>query len=447
MPRTCVLVLFTCCLLAAVASCRHNPTEVAPAEPPAIPVSHPVGREVTDYVDFTGQTDAIQALNVTARVTGYLVKMPFKEGSEVRGDDRLRGPVRVAGLLAAPLSPGPLLAAASLFPGQFQEGDLLFEIDPRPYQAQLDQAQGQVYLYEAQLKLAKANYLRALEVAKTPGAISQQDIDTYKAQQEQADASVQAAKASLEVYKLNLTFCKVTSPIDGQVSRYYLTLGNLVNQDQTLLTTVVSLDPMYGYFDVDEPTVLRVRRAINEGKIKRPLEGLVPVLMGLQGEEGFPHQGNVDFVNNQVNPTTGSLSFRGVFPNPKPRGGVRLLSPGMFVRVRLPIGNPHPALLVIDRAIASDQGLKYVYVLDSENKAQYRRITTGALQDDGLRVVEGLHADDRVVIGGLQQVRPRMVIRPDEVPMPSFASQGAGDKNQGSEKKDSEVSDQDSKKK
>ena len=422
MRRSYIGVLLICLALAAVDGCRHNASEVAPAEAPAIPVSYPVSREVTDYVDFTGQTDAVQSLNVVPRVTGYIVKMPFKEGSEVRGD-RPTVVASVAGLLAAPVGPRPLVAAASLFPGQFPEGDLLFEIDPRPYQAQLDQAQGQVYLYEAQLKLAKANYLRALDVAKTPGAISQQDIDTYKAQQEQADAAVKAAQASLEVYRLNLTFCKVTSPIDGRVSRYYLTLGNLVNQDQTLLTTVVSLDQMYAYFDVDEPTVLRVRRAVNEGKIERPRDGLFPVIMGLQGEDGFPHHGNVDFVNNQVNPTTGSLSFRGVFPNPMPRGGVRVLSPGMFVRVRLPIGSPHPALLVIDRAIGSDQGLKYVYVLDAENKAQYRRITTGALQEDGLRVVEGLHADDWVVIGGLQQVRPRMEIRPDKVAMPSFAPQ------------------------
>jgi multidrug efflux system membrane fusion protein len=425
MQRGYIFVLFTCPLLAMVAGCQRNSSQVGPAEPPAIPVSHAVIREVTDYVDFIGQTDAVQSLNVTARVTGYLVKMPFKEGSEVRGDDRLRGAVRVVGLLAASLGPVHLHAAASLFPGQCQEGDLLFEVDPRPYRAQLDQAQGQVNLYAAQLKLAKANYVRALEVAKTPGAISPQDLDTYNAQQEQADAALKAAQASLEVYKLNLRFCSVTSPIDGQVSRYYLTLGNLVNQDQTLLTTVVSLDPMYAYFDIDEPTVLRIRRAANEGKIKRPQDGLIPVLMGLQGEEGFPHQGNIDFVNNQVNPTTGSLSVRGVFPNPKPQGGIRLLSPGMFVRIRLPIGNPHPALLVIDRAIASDQGLKYVYVLDAENKAQYRRITTGPLQDDGLRVVLGLHADDRVVIGGLQQVRPGMPIRPDEQPMPSFAAPGA----------------------
>src|SRR5262249_45098554 len=151
-----------------------------------------------------------------------------------------------------------------------------------------------------------------------------------------------------------------------------------------------------------------------------------PVLMGLQGEDGFPHRGTINFVNNQVNPTTGSISVRGVFPNRRPQGGARLLSPGMFVRIRLPIGQPHPALLVIDRAIGFDQGLKYVYVLDAQNTAQYRRITTGALQEDGLRVVEGLKPDDRVVVGGLQQVRPRMQIRPDEVPMPTLGSQVSG---------------------
>ncbi len=368
--------------------CSNGPPHAAPSEPPAVPVSQPVSRVVTDYVDFTGRTDAVQAVDIRARVTGYLVRIPFEEGAEVKKDD------------------------------------LLFEIDRRPYQAQLDQAQGQVNLYAAQLKLAQATYARDkghLQPA-TPGAVSQQQLDQDRAAVEEAEARLNAAKASTEVYKLNLEFTTVTSPIDGQVSRYYLTLGNLVNQDQTLLTTVVSVDPMYAYFDVDEPTLLRVRRAINEGKIKPLLDGVMPVLMGLQGEDGFPHRGEINFVNNQVNPTTGSISVRGVFANPKPLNGVRLLSPGMFVRIRLPIGQPHPALLVIDRAIASDQGLKYVYVVDAENKAQYRRITTGALQPDGLRVVEGLRPDDWVVVGGLQQVRPRIQIRPDKVPMPTLTA-------------------------
>jgi multidrug efflux system membrane fusion protein len=404
----------------ALVGCSHSPPQLAPPEPPAVPVSRPVSRVVTDYVDFTGRTDAVQSVDVRARVTGYLVQMPFREGAEVRGDDRLRGAVGLVGLLGAPQ--GPFLAAADLFPGRLQAGDLLFVVDPRPYQAQLDQAEGQVTRFQAQLDLARTTYARyqGLSVSQ-PGAVSKQALDQYSAQVAEAEATLKAGKASLEVYKLNLEFCKVTSPIDGQVSRYYLTVGNLVNQDQTLLTTVVSLDPMYAYFDVDEPTLQKVQRFIEEGKIEQPQDGAIPVQMGVQGEDGFPHAGTIDFINNQVSPTTGSIAFRGVFPNPRSARGTRLLKPGMFVRVRLPMGPPHPALLVIDRAIGSDQGLKYVYVLDAENRVQYRRVTTGALQEDGLRViVDGLHPDDQVVVGALQQVRPRTQIRPDSVPMPTL---------------------------
>jgi multidrug efflux system membrane fusion protein len=378
--------LSVCLFLAlATAGCGQSSAEVAPAEPPALPVSLPLEREITDYVDFTGRTDAVQSANIIPRVTGYLMKMPFKEGAEVK------------------------------------QGDLLFEIDPRPYQAQFDQAQGQVYLNEARVKEATADNARAKELAKTPGAIAKQDLDRYQAAEEEAIASVQAAKASLEVFKLNLSFCHVTSPIDGQVSRYYLTLGNLVNQDQTLLTTVVSLDPMYVYFDMDEPTVLRIRTAINDGRIKRPQDGVLPVLIGLQNKPGYPYRGTINFVNNQVNSATGSISVRGGVQNPKPEGGARLLSPGMFARIRLPIGQPHKALLVIDRALGSDQGNKYLYVVDANNSVEYRPVETGPLQDDGLRVItSGLKANERVIVGGIQQARPKSKIRPDPVPMPTL---------------------------
>jgi multidrug efflux system membrane fusion protein len=369
----------------ALIGCSQGPPQLAPPEPPGVPVSQPVHRVVTDYVDFTGRTDAVQAVDVRPRVTGYLKEMPFKEGAEVK------------------------------------KGDLLFVVDPRPYQAQLDQAKGQVNRYQAQLDLAKTTYARYKALAASePGAVSKQALDQYKAQVAEADATLKAATAGLEVYQLNLDFCRVTSPIDGQVSRYYLTLGNLVNQDQTLLTTVVSLDPTYAYFDVDEPTLLKIQQYTDEGKIEQAHKGVIPVRMGLQGEDGFPHGGEINFINNQVSPTTGSISFRGVFPNPKSSKGTRLLRPGMFVRIRLPMGPPHPALLVIDRAIGSDQGLKYVYVLDKDNKAQYRRVTTGALEEDGLRVIEkGLSPDDWVVVGSLQQVRPRIQVRPDKVAMPT----------------------------
>jgi multidrug efflux system membrane fusion protein len=386
--RTPVVFLLVIGVPAVVGGCQGGQqTKVAPSEAPAVPVSRPVQQQVTDYVDFTGRTDAVQAVNVVARVTGYLVKMPFPEGSEVKKDQ------------------------------------LLFEIDPRPYQDQLRLGEAQLAASQAQYKLAELNFQRAVKLMKQ-SAISQQEYDTDKASMDQAAATVQSAKANIGIYKLNVEFTRVTSPIDGRVSRYYLTPGNLVNQDQTLLTTVVSQDPMYAYFDTDEPTLLRIRRAISAGRIKPTEDGKTPVYMGLQDEEGFPHKGTINFVNNQVNPTTGSITMRGVFPNPELSGGgggARLLSPGMFVRVRLPMGAPHQALLVIDRAIGSDQGLKFVYVVDAENRIQYRRVTTGPLQDNGLRVItDGLKPDDRVVVGGLQQVRPRMDVRPDETPMPTL---------------------------
>ena len=375
-------------LLAALAGCAARKPQVAPAENPVVPVSLPVSREVTESVDFTGRTDAVNAVNIVPRVTGLLVRIPFKAGADVK------------------------------------KGELLFEVDPRPYKAQLDQAVGQVNLYTAQLKLAQATYTRDKVIRSRDGAaVTQLQIDQDIAAVEAATAQIKTAEAAKDIYDLNLGFTKVTSPIDGKVSRSYLTLGNLVNQDQTLLTTVVSLDPIQAYFDMDEPTLLRIRRGIALGKIKRLQAGEAPVYMGLQGEEGFPHKGFVDFVNNQVNPATGSISVRGVFPNPQPKIGSRLLSPGMFARIRLPIGQPAPALLVIDRAIGSDQGLKYVYVLDADDKVQYRRVTTGALQEDGLRVIaEGLKATDRVVVGSLQQVRLHGQVKPERIAMPSLAA-------------------------
>ena len=305
-----------------------------------------------------------------------------------------------------------------------KKGDVLFEVDSRPYEAQVASFQSQVDLYRAQLKLARVVYSRDLGInQRVTNSISQQQLDQDLASVEEAEARVKSAVKNLELFQLNVEFSKITSPIDGQVSRYYLTVGNLVNQDQTLLTTVVSLDPIYAYFDMDEPTLLRIRQAINDGKLERSKDGIsLPVSMGVRGEDGFPQKGTVNFFDNQVNPTTGSIPVRGVFPNPEPKGGgVRLLSPGMFVRIRLPIGTPHKALLVIDRAVSSDQGMKFVYILDSESKVQYRRVTTGAQQPDGLRVIEeGLKPDDWVITSALLQVRPKMKVESERVPMPTL---------------------------
>jgi multidrug efflux system membrane fusion protein len=386
-----------------------------------VPVSQPVRRDVTDFVDYTGRTNAVNAVDVRARASGYLVRLPFREGAEVKS------------------------------------GDLLFEIDPKPYQAQLDQAKAQLDLYRAQRTLAQATLAMDQQLRKTD-ATSQYQINVDQAGVDQTNAAVKSFQANVKVFQLNLDYTRVLSPIEGQVSRYYLTLGNLVTQDQTLLTTVVSLDPMYVYFDMDQRTIVKVKQAINDGTIKPPAPQPDPALltaggagwagsplgqaalaaasdrafrestaerarvrMGLEGEDGFPHQGHIDFINNQFNPLTGTIAVRGVFANPKSPQGARLLAPGMFVRVRLPISNPHPALLVIDRAIGSDQGLKYVYVVDAANKVQYRRVKTGPLQPDGLRVIsEGLRPGERVVVGSLQQVRPGAVINPSPMTMPTL---------------------------
>jgi RND family efflux transporter MFP subunit len=423
-------ILFFCVLLAGtVLGCQSREPQPPAPETPVVPVSRPVERQVTDYVDFTGRTDAVQSVNVVARVTGYLVKMPFQEGADVSA------------------------------------GDLLFQIDPQPYEAQVRLGEAQVATSEAQLEFAQQNYTRVKGLSKDNG-VSQQEYDQYKAAQDQALAQLKAAKANLDIYKLNLQYTRVASPIDGQVSRYFLTLGNLINQDQTLLTTVVSLDPLYAYFDVDQRTLLRIRKAINDGRLPSrratppetpealagrtlaafgflPVSGpssvtsalavaalptltappQIPVFLGMPGENSYPIKGYINFSNNQLNPSTGSIVVRGVFPNPKPPHGVRVMAPGMFVRVRLPLGPPHPALLVIDRAIQSDQGQKFIYVVNAQNKAEYRPVVVGALQDDGLRVVtSGLSATDRVVVGALQQLRPNMDVKTEETAMPSFGA-------------------------
>ncbi len=296
---------------------------------------------------------------------------------------------------------------------EVRKNDLLFRIDPRPYQAQCDQAQAQVVLQKARLKLAKADNLREKHVfAMNAGAVSQQDLDKYQAAEEEALASVAASEAASETHKLNLEFTKVTSPIDGRVSRYYLTLGNLVSQDQTLLTTVVSQDPIYAYFDVDELTSLGVTRAIMQRERGENTDLFrtkrIPVFMGLEDEQGYPHRGYVNFADNVISKSTGTITARGVFENPPTPSGRRLLKPGLFVRIRLPLGKPRPAVLVSDKALGSDQGQKYLLVVDGENTAQYRRVETGPLEEDGLRVInKGLKPGEWVIVSGLQLVRPR----------------------------------------
>jgi RND family efflux transporter MFP subunit len=381
--RWLLLVFLSMGLPGALTGCRQAALPQDSSKLPVFTVSLPVQREVTDYVEYTGRTAAKKAEEIKARVTGLLLDFPFEEGAEINKDA------------------------------------MLFKIDPRPYQAQYDQAKAQVGLYESQLKLAKANYKRDLDLSdRTKGAgVSKAQLDADMAQQEQADAAVKAAQASLEVYKLNLDFCTVKSPIDGQIGRSNQPRGNLIMQDSTLLTTVQSVDPMYVYFDMDMPTYRKFQAGASKDKGAK-----IAVSMALQGEEGYPRPGTVDFFNNLVNPATDTLLVRCVFPNPKKDTG-RELRPGMFVRVKLPISQPRQVLLVIDQAITSIQGRKNLYVLDDKDTVQELPVTVGQLQSDGLRVVQGERLDDktRVVVSKLLQVRPKTQIQPVLQPMPTYS--------------------------
>jgi multidrug efflux system membrane fusion protein len=408
---------------AGLTGCSLTPKDGSGKGPAEVTVSYPLQREVTDYQVYTGRTAAVDSVQVQARVTGYLDKIYFKEGSEVRGDDWARGAARVVGLLGAPTV--PLLTAAALFPGQLQTGDLLYEIDPRPYQATYDSAKAQVAVDKASLELAKQNNTRFKKLAKDQeGAVTQVDLDKYQSTEDQAVAALDKSKADLVNAKLNLDWTNVTAPVTGLVGRLLVTRGNLIVANQTTLTTVVSQDPMWVYFDMDEPTALQIRALIRQGKFGPTDKSTgvpvakIPFHLQLAGETGFPHEAIFDFVNNQLDQATATILIRGVFPNPKPAEGPRLFTPNLFVRVRVPTRAPYSALLVNPEAVGTDQDLKYVYVVDGENKVVRHNVKLGTLQD-GLQVIaEGLKPEERVIVKGLQRVQQGATVHPTLVRMP-----------------------------
>jgi membrane fusion protein, multidrug efflux system len=371
-------VLLGLCL--GLAGCVRVPSAAPEAAPTPVTVSRPVERDVTDYADFTGRTAAVDSVEVRAHVWGYLDKVNFREGALVEKDD------------------------------------VLFEIDPRLYRADFERARGTVAQYEARVHRTERDYRRATTLLAR-GAIAQEEYDRNEADYREAVANLDVARANRDLAALNLGYTKVTAPVGGRVSRYVVTVGNLIQSgDQnsgTLLTTIVSVDPMYAYFDVDERTVLRVRQLIREGKARSARETEWPVSLGLATEEGFPHRGTINFVDNQVNPKTGTLRVRGVFPNKD-----EALSPGFFARVRVPIGRAHQALLVTDRAIDNDQGQKVLYVVNEKNEVVSRPVRLGALHDGLREIAGGLKPGERVVVNGLQQVRPGLTVEPKLVDHP-----------------------------
>jgi multidrug efflux system membrane fusion protein len=375
-------------VISTVVGCGSNAPPVAETPPPAVTVSQPVTREVVDQDDYEGRIAAVETVDVKARVRGYLIKVNFQDGQYVKKDD------------------------------------LLFEIDPRPYQATLAGAEAQKAAAEAALKYAKGEHDR-VRLLVSRNAASREELEVWVGKQAVAAADVQKAEASIEQAKLDLDFTKVTAPINGKISRTQVTVGNLVNAagGETLLTTLVSVEPMYVYFDVDERALLRYRREFRKGKAddKGPEPSIkelnIPVYVGLEGEEGYPHKGVLDFADNRVNPSTGTIQVRGVLPNP-----TRILDAGMRARVRIPVSDPHKALMVTERAVGNDQGRKFLYVVNDQNIVERRDVKLARVVD-GLQVIgEGLKPDDWVIVNGIQRVRDAMKVDPQRQPMPGAAA-------------------------
>ncbi len=363
-------------MLLLLGGCRQAAPPPAPP-PPQVTVAPPTEKEIVEWNEYIGRTDAVESVEIRARVSGYLMSVDFKAGSIVK------------------------------------KGDPLFTIDPRPYQADLDHANGQLLQAQAQQRLAQSDLDRAKDL-RQKNVIAPNEFDNKAASFLGAQGATAVAEAAVETAKLNLEFCYIRSPIDGRVSRENVTVGNLVQPSTSqdgILTTVVAVDPLYAYVDVDENSILNYIKLSEEGKLKTAREVRVPLFLGLQDEQGFPHEGFVDFVDNRLDPGTGTMRVRGEFKN-----WDELLTPGFFVRVRAAASPKYKALLVPDSAIGVDQGQRYVIVIKPDKVAEYRTVEPGPLSD-GLRVIHsGLKPGELIVINGLQRVRPGSPVDPKLAP-------------------------------
>jgi RND family efflux transporter MFP subunit len=388
-------------LLAAAAGCNTDTAQNATPEAPLVTVAHPAFETVkADTEEFQGSTVPPPGGNVdlTARVTGYLDKVLFKDGDEVKADQPL------------------------------------FLIDERPYQAELDRAQGRIDQAQAKLTRLSRDLARDKRLVVT-GAVSQSEYDKDVGDNEEAAAALKSAQANTRGYELDLEFCKIKAPISGRISNARIDPGNLVKADVTVLTNVVTVDPMDATFDVDQRILQQIQELVRQGKVEHVGENFV-VYLRTGVEEGLPHKGVVNFIDNKVNSATGTLRVRASFPNPKVNAkgepdpnGTRILTPGLGVKVNVPIGAPYQAQLVAEGALLSEQGQRYVYVV-KDGKAERRFVDVGSLKEGNLRVIlpavkkedgsiaKGLEASDLVVVNGIQRVRAGKPVRTEGDPVP-----------------------------
>lgn len=353
--------------------------------PPVVTVTAAEQREVKDWDEYTGRLAPLGTVQVRPKVSGYLTEVKFEDGDMVK------------------------------------KGQVLFVIDPRPYQADQDRAQGEYDQADASLKLATAEYDRA-KLLRERGATSAGDFDKSSASFLKAQGALLTARAALENAKLDLEFCRITSPIDGHASLANITVGNLVSpQIEKPLTTIVSTNPVYAYADVDERSLLRYVRYYYAFKKVRPGDEdkvKLPIQLSLQDEKDFPHTGYIDFLDNKVDPETGTIRIRGVFDFEN-----GLLGPGLFVNLRIPAGAPYQTVVVPQRSVSSTQGEKFVVVIGQDNIATFRPVELGTL-NAGMQVIrKGLAAGERVVVDGLLKVRPGEKVDPKPVAIEDQAAE------------------------
>lgn len=376
-PRLLQLLRFALVGTAAALTAACAPQAAPSAPEPQVSVAKVIERQVSDWDEFTGRIQAVESVEIRPRVSGYIERVAFTEGGVVR------------------------------------KGDLLFVIDPRPYRAELARARAEATAAKTRAELARNEVARA-ERLLAARAISREEYDERINRARETSAGVEAAAAAVETARLNLEFTSVTSPIDGRVSKAEVTPGNLVSSGQgaTLLTTVVSVDPVYVEFTGDEQVYLKYAAMARRGERASSRDEPNPVYMGLANEEGFPHPGHMTFVDNQLDPATGTIRGRAIFRNPD-----GLFTPGLFARIKLLGSGSYKAILVSDRAVGTDQNQKFVLVVGPDKTLSYRAVKIGRVVQ-GLRVVlDGLQPGETIVVNGVQHVRPGMPVSPQTVPM------------------------------
>ncbi|HJU40223.1 MAG TPA: efflux RND transporter periplasmic adaptor subunit [Tahibacter sp.] len=357
--------------LAGCASSRAD-TPAAAAPAPDVTVAQVIAKPLHQFEEFTGQLQAVNTVEVRPRVSGAIDSVRFAEGSRVK------------------------------------KGELLFQIDPRPFQAEVDRLQAELKRSSSRLTLAKADHARA-ERLSTQNAIAREEFERRASVEAEASGEVGSVSAQLAAAKLNLEFTQVRSPIDGHVSRALITEGNLVTS-ASLLTSVVSDNPVYAYFDADEATFLKFRELTQNARGGN--DAVSPVYLGLISEQGYPHEGKLDFMDNRVDGRSGTIRARAVFDNADGH-----FTPGLFARIKLVGNDSYDAILIDNKAIGTDLGKKYVFVLKADGTLDYRLVELGP-NVDGLRVVsQGLKSEDVVVVNGLQHVRAGVKVNATKVAM------------------------------